>query len=213
MRSQLPVATKASRLTPLESETVDLFSWGELPVTQGTAEEFTILDMCCGGKSFWFNPLPRSVLFGDIRNGDFLARDSTYATGERAISVRPGIVFDYTSLPFGDCVFSMVVFDPPHFWNMGKESILAKKYGQLPRNWKPGIRAGFAEAFRVLDLGGILIFKWNEDQIPVSEILECCEYIPLLGHKSGRASKTHSLTFLKTPSRKKHLVSHKIPSR
>jgi SAM-dependent methyltransferase len=46
---------------------------------------------------------------------------------------------------------------------------MGKKYGRLNKEtWRDDLRAGFAEAFRVLRPHGVLIFKWNETQIPVS---------------------------------------------
>lgn len=59
------------------------------------------------------------------------------------------------------------------------------------------IRRGFAECFRVLRPGGTLIFKWNELAVPVREILALTPERPLYGHKSGKASKTHWIAFLK----------------
>ena len=52
----------------------------------------------------------------------------------------------------------------------GDKSWLALKYGKLGENWK---RLGqrFSECFRVLKPNGMLIFKWNETQIKVSEVL------------------------------------------
>ena len=44
---------------------------------------------------------------------------------------------------------------------------------------------------------GILIFKWNEVQIPVRKLLEIFGQQPLFGHKSGKASKTHWMCFMK----------------
>jgi hypothetical protein len=67
----------------------------------------------------------------------------------------------------------------------------------LSRDWHTMLRDGFAECFRVLEPGHFLIFKWNEDQIKVSEILKLTSFSPLIGHKSGRNSKTHWITFMK----------------
>ena len=73
-----------------------------------------------------------------------------------------------------------------------------KKYGGLSKTWQEDLRAGFAECFRVLQQDGILIFKWNEDQIKTSEVLKLAERKPLFGHPSGKAAKTHWLCFMKT---------------
>ena len=59
------------------------------------------------------------------------------------------------------------------------------------------ISRGFAECFRVLKPGGVLIFKWNEDQIKVPEILALTPEKPLFGHPTGRHGRTHWFTFLK----------------
>lgn len=47
---------------------------------------------------------------------------------------------------------------------------------------------------RVLKANGTLVFKWNEDQIKLKEILDIIEYRPLFGNKR---SKTHWLVFMK----------------
>ncbi|GGH28439.1 hypothetical protein GCM10011418_39110 [Sphingobacterium alkalisoli] len=101
-------------------------------------------------------------------------------------------------MPFDDESFKLVVFDPPHFNDLGRTSYTAQKYGFLMPTWESDLKAGFDECMRVLQQYGILIFKWNEHQIPTSKILEIFDTEPLFGHKSGKASKTHWLTFMKT---------------
>ncbi|MFU1952932.1 SAM-dependent methyltransferase, partial [Bordetella avium] len=64
-------------------------------------------------------------------------------------------------------------------------------------DWRDDLRRGLAECFRVLRPEGVLIFKWAEVQIPVSQILALTDHRPLFGHKSGKREKTHWLTFLK----------------
>jgi hypothetical protein len=56
---------------------------------------------------------------------------------------------------------------------------------------------GFAECFRVLKPLGILIFKWNEHNVPVSQILALTTEKPLFGNRCGKSSKTHWIVFLK----------------
>ena len=75
---------------------------------------------------------------------------------------------------------------------------MAKKYGVLKRKeWKEDLKKGFDECMRVLEPNGILIFKWNEERITVSKVLEVFGKQPLFGHKSGKASKTHWMCFMK----------------
>ena len=90
-----------------------------------------------------------------------------------------------------------MVFDPPHLERCGKTSWTRAKYGALFPTWRDDLAAGFSEGMRVLKPGGVLIFKWNEYQIPVSEVLACTDVKPLFGHRSGRASQTHWIAFLK----------------
>lgn len=92
----------------------------------------------------------------------------------------------------------MVVFDPPHLESIGENAWMRKKYGALNREtWREDLRAGFAEAFRVLRPSGVLIFKWNETQIPVSQIITLTPEKPLIGQRTGKSDKTHWIIFLK----------------
>ncbi|EAW8182996.1 hypothetical protein HX52_12160 [Salmonella enterica] len=61
----------------------------------------------------------------------------------------------------------------------------------------PDLRAGFKEAFRVLRPHGVLIFKWNETQIPVSQILALTDVKPAIGQRTGKGDKTHWIIFVK----------------
>ncbi|OSH38996.1 methyltransferase [Enterococcus faecalis] len=47
---------------------------------------------------------------------------------------------------------------------------------------------------RVLKPNGTLVFKWNEEQIKLSEILSTIDCEPLYGNKRA---KTHWLVFMK----------------
>lgn len=71
---------------------------------------------------------------------------------------------------------------------------MAKKYGKLSDNWKDDIKKGFSECMRVLKPNGTLIFKWNEEQIKLSEILPLFSEKPIFGN---RRAKTHWLVFMK----------------
>ena len=58
-------------------------------------------------------------------------------------------------------------------------------------------RKDIAECFRVLRPGGFLIFKWNETDIKVSEVLKLNDQKPIFGHKSGKRANTHWIYFMK----------------
>ncbi|MEN3144626.1 class I SAM-dependent methyltransferase [Ochrobactrum sp. WV_118_8] len=163
-----------------------------------------VLDVCCGSRMFWFDQSDPRAIFGDKRSERHILRDSSSTGGSRELVIEPDILLDFTDLPFDDNSFYLVVFDPPHLLNNGKSGWLAKKYGKLGQNWKDDIRAGFAECFRVLKNNGTLVFKWNEHEIPVSELLALTHRKPLFGNRSGKAMKTHWLVFMK-PSRRQEI--------
>jgi len=150
-----------------------------------------ILDPCCGGRSFWFDPQHQGVLFGDIRSEKHTLCDG------RAFNITPDLNMDFRNMPFPDESFHLVVFDPPHLRRAGRTSWLRAKYGILGDDWQDDLRRGFAECFRVLKPSGTLIFKWNEIQIPVRDILALTDQKPLFGHKSGKRADTHWMTFMK----------------
>lgn len=156
------------------------------------AKEKTILDMCCGGRMFWFDRGDERAIFCDIRKEELTLCDG------RSHVVAPDVICDFRSLPFMDDSFNMVVFDPPHFNVGGDNGWQVKKYGRLDKDsWRDDLSMGFSEAFRVLKSGGVLIFKWNETQIKTSEILKLTPNKPVIGHPSGARAKTHWLSFLK----------------
>lgn len=155
-----------------------------------------ILDVCCGGKMFYFNKNDPRVLFCDKR------RIKTTLCDGREFEVAPDMVADFTQLPFPDNSFKVVVFDPPHLLrnvkaNSNKVGWQHTKYGQLNAGWQNMLCRGFAECFRVLEPNGTLIFKWNETDIPLREILKLTDQKPILGHKSGKRSNTHWVLFMK----------------
>ena len=150
-----------------------------------------VLDPCCGSRMMWFDKDDPRATFGDIRT------ETRELCDGRTLTVEPDVVMDFRNMPFEDETFRLVVFDPPHLERLGKDSWTAAKYGQLLPGWRDDLRLGFAECFRVLMPGGVLVFKWNEDQIPVSKVLALTPERPLFGHKSGRLSKTHWTCFIK----------------
>ena len=148
-----------------------------------------ILDACCGSRMFWFNKAHPNAVYMDNRE-----LDETLCDGRRIV-VKPDVIGDFRHMPFPDGSFRLVVFDPPHLKRAGERGWMKKKYGCLNRNtWREDIRAGFRECFRVLVPCGILIFKWNEDQIPIHMVVPLSPERPLFGQKGG---KTHWLTFMK----------------
>lgn len=153
-----------------------------------------ILDACCGSRMFWFDKQHPDVLYADIR------QESHKLCDGRPLEIKPDIVMDFRQMPFADNTFKMVVMDPPHIDNLGKNSWMAKKYGVLLPTWELDIKAGFDEALRVLEPNGVLIFKWNENRIDVNRLLQVLDAKPLFGHVTGRNGKTIWMAFMKTHS-------------
>lgn len=156
-----------------------------------------IIDICCGSRMFWFDPDNSDVIFCDKRRERHALKDKSSAGGSRTLIIDPDLQADFTALPFGDNIFSLVVFDPPHLSRSGDKSWLAKKYGKLGANWREELKTGFAEGFRVLRPAGVLIFKWNEHEIPVSTVLSLTDEKPLFGNRCGKTAKSHWIVFMK----------------
>jgi hypothetical protein len=158
-------------------------------------ENKKILDACCGGRQFWFNKEHSDVLFIDNR----VMPPKKVGTGkdERIRKCLPDKVMDFRKMDLPDNYFRLVVFDPPHLF-LGENSFMAQSYGRLDKqSWRQDLKMGFNECFRVLKEDGILIFKWNECDVPLSEVLKLTDQKPLFGHPSGKSQKTHWLCFMK----------------
>jgi len=167
-----------------------------------------ILDVACGGKMFYFDKQDSRVHFNDIR------RVKTTLCDGRIFEVNPDTTQDFTALEFVDNSFYLVIFDPPQLLrNTGKSKFVDLygslndkatptgyqqiKYGALYSDWKDMLKKGFAECFRVLKPNGTLIFKWSEVDIALKEVLSLTCEKPILGHRSGKQSKTHWVLFYK----------------
>lgn len=163
-------------------------------------EEKLILDACCGSRMFWFDKNNPIVVYMDNRQMEIELTDSSSKSGKRTLMIKPDIIADFTEMPFKSSSFKVVSFDPPHLKTLGQNSWMALKYGVLKGNWRKMISDGFDECFRVLEDYGVLVFKWNESEVKVSEILSLIPYKPLFGHTTGRQSKTIWMLFLKIPN-------------
>ena len=147
-----------------------------------------VLDACCGSRMFHFNKDNNDVLYMDNRQ-----LDTTLSDG-RTLNINPDVVADFRNMPFEDESFYMVIFDPPHLVNAGDNSWLAQKYVKLDDLWPVDIHQGFNECMRVLKTNGTLIFKWNEEQVTLKEVMQAIGHTPIFGNKR---SKTHWLVFMK----------------
>ena len=158
-----------------------------------------VLDPCCGSRMWWFDKSDTRTIFGDCRRETRMIKDTSHGNkdGQRALRIDPDVDLDFRALPFQDESFHLVAFDPPHLVRAGKKSWMAAKYGKLGADWRDDLRAGFAECFRVLKENGVLVFKWNETQVKIREVLELTPEWPLFGNTSGRNAGTHWIVFMK----------------
>lgn len=159
----------------------------------------TILDPCCGSRMMWHDRTNPAVVFGDCRSETITVTDRSHGNvnGTRTLVIEPDVLLDFRDLPYADGSFKLVAFDPPHLCRAGPRSWLTAKYGKLSDNWRDDIRKGFEECLRVLEPGGTLVFKWNETQVKIGEVIKLVPQPPLFGHLSGRQGLTHWLVFMK----------------
>lgn len=154
-------------------------------------EKQKILDACCGSRMFYFDKEDKRVLFTDIRKEEHILCDG------RKLKISPDIISDFRKMNFPDKHFKLVIFDPPHLKRLGKTSWMAKKYGVLGDNWRDDLKKGFSECFRVLDDNGVLIFKWNQRDIKIKEVLSLTKNKPVCGHTTRIGELTKWITFIK----------------
>lgn len=169
-------------------------------MTYGPTQQKPILDPCCGSRMMWFDRNQPETIFGDWRRETIIVTDRSHgrADGTRSLHIAPDVMLDFRDLPYPDESFYLIAFDPPHLVRAGKKSWLAAKYGTLGPSWREDLRAGFGECFRVLKQYGTLVFKWNETQVKLRDVLALTPYAPLFGHTSGKHAATHWCVFMKT---------------
>ena len=144
----------------------------------------------------WFDKADDRCLFADCRQEEMDVSHCSTNPGRK--NVNPDRIHDFRAMPYEDESFYHVVFDPPHVRGISMKSVTGFSYGSLDRDtWREDTAKGFAECFRVLKTNGTLIFKWNEVDIPLKEILTLTNEKPLYGHRSGKKSNTHWVAFIK----------------
>lgn len=147
-----------------------------------------ILDACCGSRMFWFDKNEPHTIYMDQRIYE------EYLESGHHINVNPDIQGDFRNVPFSDNSFDLIVFDPPHLIHAGPNSWLRKKYGVLPKEWRPYLKQGFQELMRVLKPNGTMVFKWNQDQIKFADVISEFGQRPIFGDQRGN---TRWVVFIK----------------
>lgn len=178
-------------------------------------EEKFILDATAGLRSMWFNKNNPYAIFLDRDNDEIIyARREKYnrlrgMPGRRPITnfKIPTTVGDFRHLPYPDGRFKLIVFDPPHRSDMGKNSFFGTRYTQLqPETWPMELKEAANELWRVLEPYGILVFKWSDSQIKFRDVLRLFPTKPFFGQissgaKSKNGGKAHTcwFCFVKVP--------------
>lgn len=175
----------------LPTDYPQLFGWDREP----DKPRPKVLDATAGGRMMWFNKSNPIAFFIDQR-----VVEPTKLSNRATFEVKPDAVMDFRKLDFPDNTFYITVFDPPHLKsNAGDNSFMVMKYGKLSKDWKKDLHDGFAECLRVTKPGGTIIFKWNEQQIKVKEVIEAIGHEPLFGHTTNNKNTTIWMTFIKLP--------------
>ena len=157
-----------------------------------------VLDACCGGRMMWFDKKDERCLYADQREAELKINHLPSQVGRASKKVQADQIHDFRNMPYKDESFYHVVFDPPHVRNISLKSVVGFSYGSLDKEtWEEDLTKGFAECFRVLKKNGTLIFKWNEVDIPLKEVLKLTVEKPLYGHRSGKKANTHWVSFIK----------------
>jgi len=151
-----------------------------------------IIDLCCGGRHFWFDKAQKNTIYCDIRS---LAKGSIEV--QPNWSCEPDIVQSYTDVNFDDESFNLVIWDLPH--KLKHDSgLITTKYGFLGDNWREDCKKGFDESMRILKKRGVLIFKYADLDIKVSEMLSLFDVKPLIGTITKKGvNNTYYFVFMK----------------
>lgn len=118
---------------------------------------------------FYPRTRPRKILDATVNGGRFWRGSGRPVIGlDIELSHRPTLVADNTAMPFRDAAFDVVVYDPPHIPNQGKDNQkdFNTRFGLVLRSSKEN-HYTFAhtfppflkEACRVLKTEGILLAK------------------------------------------------------
>lgn len=151
-----------------------------------------IVDLCSGGRMFWYDKKNPNVHFMDNR---ILAPWSIPTRPN--FEIAPDELGCFTNTRFENNTFSVVVMDPPHLSKLWNTSRMAKKYGKLPKDWRDMITNGFNEAMRILKPYWVFVFKWNEVEIPLERVLDNIPFKPSLWQRTGKNNKTVWLIYIK----------------
>lgn len=182
-----------------------------------SGNEKFILDVTAGMRKIWFDKNQENTVFLDKKDDSELLMDyrntmraiNRYGIGnyKKRVRTNPTVVGDYAKIEYPNNTFDLIVFDPPHFIKKKQDVHWKfKTWGCLnAETWQSEIKKATRELLRVLKPHGILIFKWNDTDVSVKEVLTLFPIKPLFGHLGTRRKKknrTYWLCFMKIPEAK-----------
>lgn len=155
-----------AKLWPIETEkTAPVSEYAPLP-SVWDGEDAELLERLL---TFYPRKRPKRILDATLNGGRFWRGSKRKVIGmDIECSHRPPIVGDNTAMPFADRVFDVVVYDPPHIPNQGKDKQkdFNIRFGLGERSPKEHgysfaylYPAFVREAHRVLKAEGILLCK------------------------------------------------------
>lgn len=154
-----------------------------------------ILDATAGLRSMWFNKEHPNTLYIDQRR-----------------ECRPDLVINHANLDQLNTYFKLIVYDPPHLVYVTDNSLMKKRYGSLNREtWQNDIKSTAGQLWRHLEPYGILIFKWNDNNISFKKILALFPTEPLFGQTTGGSRGKRNKKSNDPRSRTKWFCFMKIP--
>jgi len=151
-----------------------------------------IIDLCCWWRMFRYDKNNPLVHFMDIRK-----LPSWSIKSRPNFTVDPDEIWDFRNIQHPDNTFKVVIMDPPHLRSLWDKSWMAMKYWKVSRERKVDMELWFKEAMRVLQDRWILIFKRNDSEISVSEIVKIFPIKPSIWQRTWKNNKTIRLIYIK----------------
>ena len=161
------LATRLTRTEPLfETETADPGSQYDPLPSVWYGEDYELLE-----KLLLSYPRkhPKRILDATVNAGRFWRNSQRAVIGmDIDFSHKPTLVADNTAMPFRDSSFDVIVYDPPHIPNQGKDKLkdFGARFGLVRRSSKENhytftftFPPFLSEAYRVLHPEGILFAK------------------------------------------------------
>lgn len=178
-------------------------------------QQKVILDATAAFRMMWFDKNNKYTVYMDKRGDEDIIRDLKQFADNRGrplvkrwMPKNPTMQGDFRKTIFADNSFKLIVWDPPHL--KGKASRKHQQglcFGMLQaETWQSDFAKGFNELWRILDVYGVLIFKWHDNSFDYKQVLKLFPHKPIFGqvsathrNKAGQTKHTFWFCFMKFP--------------